>query len=341
MTDKLLYYPYINVPNNVWSIRSMLYWDSVSAIVPPIYRDNPSRFEQEMYQMVVEGLVKQVFPFEYISQIPNFDNAFLELINSQRHNIDKKRQYFQQGGKTLLHTQKFGSDILQKLVDLGIAKRDRDSWEWYHVEITTANIFMKYLATAISIAGNFTPATDKIDKIRLPYSKKLSIVGGRSFTYEKITKTQEIRGQLLNDLMPYPHPYDLSFNKLRRFKDRNYDQLKRFRNQIEQIIIEISNIKNKEDRENYYCLKIEEITDQKEQISAKLNESNFNHIVFGTIFGLVSGTIGFASGNTPLGIFGLGNSIYHAFQGYNRRDLLTRNFAYLALIDKNIPKIEL
>lgn len=30
----LLYYPYINLPQNDWTIRALLYYDNVNAIVP-------------------------------------------------------------------------------------------------------------------------------------------------------------------------------------------------------------------------------------------------------------------------------------------------------------------
>lgn len=32
--DKVIYYPYINVPQNAWFTTVLLYWDEVGSIIP-------------------------------------------------------------------------------------------------------------------------------------------------------------------------------------------------------------------------------------------------------------------------------------------------------------------
>ena len=62
MANNLLYFPYINVPKNSWTIRSILYWDNVGAIVPQIYKERPNKLERDMLNFVQQDLIQQVFP---------------------------------------------------------------------------------------------------------------------------------------------------------------------------------------------------------------------------------------------------------------------------------------
>lgn len=41
MSNKILYFPYINVPDTAWFSRMLLYWDEVGAIIPYDFIDNP------------------------------------------------------------------------------------------------------------------------------------------------------------------------------------------------------------------------------------------------------------------------------------------------------------
>jgi len=319
MSNSLLYFPYINVPNDSWTIKSILYWDKVGAIVPHIYKDNPDRLEKNMRALVEAELVQQVFPYNYTYRIPNFDEAFIELTRQSDFNLQQKRIDFRNGLTSRLHVQKFGDRLLSELRRMGIARKE--SWEWYHVESRTARLFMMYLATLIAKLDNFTPATDRASNIDFSLQQK----GLSSYI-------QTRRGKFLKDLMPYPIEPDIA--KLKKFKNKYHKQLKAFRNNLEQTILEVTAIRDREQRERLYQLKLEEITAQKEEVYAKLNESKVGQVVFGTLFGLSGAGIGFVTGNSPLGLFGLGNAVYSAFQGYDRKGTLNSNFSYLALIDK-------
>ena len=74
------------------------------------------------------------------------------------------------------------------------------------------------------------------------------------------------------------------------------------------------------------------------KILSDLNESKFGQITFGTMFGIAGAVVGFSQGNSPLGIFSLGNAVYSAFQGYGDSEIISRDYSYLALIDKNLKE---
>lgn len=318
MNNKLLYFPYINIPNTSWTAKSILYWDKVGAIVPDIYKDNPNRFENNMLDLVQTGLIEQVSPYQYIHRINNFDDLFYQLTQSPTFDIDERQINFRSGFTNRLHIQKFGDSLLNELIRMGIASRE--SWEWYHVEAKTARLFMMYLATIISQMDNYTPATDKTRNIDLSIQQNLP-------SYLK----QRIRGQFLNDLLPYPIEMDIP--KLVRFKEKYYTELNSFRTLLEQKIILIQNINRSDDRNSLYQLSLQEIMQKKDFLYSKMNESKIGKIVFGTLFGLTVAGINLATGNS-LGIFEFGNAVFSALDGYNN-NIKTSDFAYLALIDKN------
>lgn len=321
MTNDLLYFPYINVPNNSWTIRSILYWDNVGAIVPQIYKERPSKLERDMLKFVQQNLIQQIFPDEYIYQLRNFTISFLKLITQPKFNLTKSQKDFKEGHYSRIHFQKADYRLFSELEQLGVAKRK--NWEWFNIESRVARLYMMYLATVISKSGQYTPGTDNPINIDFSLQQK----GLSHFA-------QVTRGKFLKELMPYPLNPDL--NKLRKFKDKHYKQLKAFRNNLETTIIEITTINDRELRNNLYKLKLEEINEQREEIYEKLNESNVGQILLGTLFGLTSAGIGFVTENNPLGIFGLGNAVYSAFQGYDKKNLLNNDVAYLALIDKKL-----
>lgn len=184
---------------------------------------------------------------------------------------------------------------------------------------------MIYLATVIGKTGNFTPATDDIGNLDISISQK-----GSKYQLTKI------RQRLLNDLIPFPLNPD--FTKLRKFKDKFYNELHSFRILIETAALEISKIKKADYQDAKYSLKVKEIKDKKEKILRELNQSRFGLISFGSICGIVGAGYEFAQDDRPMGFLSLINAIYFAFQGYDNKHALAKDYSYLALIDKKFNK---
>ncbi len=70
MTNKLLYYPYINIPDNSWTIKSILYWDTVGIITPQQYIEEPERYEPFTRSLLECDLVEQIIPYNYTDSLP-------------------------------------------------------------------------------------------------------------------------------------------------------------------------------------------------------------------------------------------------------------------------------
>ena len=64
--DKLLYYPYINLPETNWTVRVLLYYDEVGSIVPQQYFYAPEEYNPYMRNLIQEGLVNPINPIEVL-----------------------------------------------------------------------------------------------------------------------------------------------------------------------------------------------------------------------------------------------------------------------------------
>lgn len=98
--------------------------------------------------------------------------------------------------------------------------------------------------------------------------------------YETYKTENNKREQILNELIPFPEEIDL--NKLRKFKDKHKKLLKAFKNKVELIVLNPSIT----EESPLFIETIRELKIRKEELSAKMNESKFGGLFFGTVCGI-------------------------------------------------------
>ena len=333
-SDKILYYPYINIPNTLWTSRALLYWDNVGVIVPEEYIYNPENLNGFMRDLVTANLVDQIIPRNFTEDLPKFKDGFLEIILSSQFNINRKRRNFRNRKHFKLHVEKFDNGIMEVLRELGLARMD--DWPWWIVEEETARMLMTYLASVISIIDNRNPMTDSI----------VEIGNHRSFSTPKnSTKYEEIRERLLNDILPLPT--EIRTRDLVRIKEDYQPELRRFRIQVEKLITTLSQFKNPSDLERQFELEIKEIKESKEFVLAKLKERNMGKLVFGTLSTLAA--TGISVAQTPKELFywtipSIINTVWSAVENHRKEEISrSEPFSYLALVENKIgsPNISL
>ena len=81
----LLYYPYINLPDTEWTIRTLLYYDNVSSIVPTQYFHEPERYEPFMREAVQNELITPVNPMNVLDNPWEVSRMF-ESVTFMREN---------------------------------------------------------------------------------------------------------------------------------------------------------------------------------------------------------------------------------------------------------------
>lgn len=329
--SNLLYYPYINVPRTDWTIRTLLYYDNIGSIVPQEYFYNPERnYDEFMLELVRNELVTPINPIHVLENPWEITRPFLELIEHNQTRLRTAQRSFRQGqrgnvhidkfSKANIHADKFDESVFYALEQLGLA--ERNDGNWYSVEQSTANNLMGYLASVISAKTNRLPTTDEVRP---------------SFYRQRFSQERKKRETILKDLIPFPEEIDL--NKLLRFKEQHSRLLEAFRTQVELIVLDPNIIEGSP----LFYRHLAELIERKEELSAKMNESRFGSIVFGTVCGLIGAFTGLATASTTgavvSGLPGFANAVYSALQIEKAENVFDQSgLKYLALADKRLRR---
>jgi hypothetical protein len=338
--ENLLYYPYINIPKSNWTARALLYYEKIGCIVPQRFFYNQDNFDPFMREMVQNKLVEAINPIEALDNPWQITRPFTQYLESEEFKISKRRQSFRNGkfgrmhkdkfafNGPRIHVDKFDGEVFYELEQAGLAKKV--DHEWYFVEQKTANELMTFLASVIGGKLQYRPTTDKI-------RKRYKISREKKKDYETYKKENYKREQILNELIPFPDEIDIY--KLRKFKDKHIKLLKAFKNKVELIVL---NPFVSEDS-LLFSETISELKMQKEELSAKMNESKLGEIFFGTICGISGAIMGLAAADTPGavvgGLPGFANAVYSALQVERAEAVFDQSgMKYLALVDKKLRK---
>jgi len=169
MNDRVLYFPYIQVPDSAWFTRVLLYWDQVESIIPYEFINAPEQLGEHTRSLIEAELVVQIFPGAYVWNIPHFDTAFLQYVRSLE-DLHRRRTDFSCGKTCRIHAEKM-RPISDQLVQLGLAN-EKPEYPWFLVESRTASDFMCYLAAVL------------VDK-RTYSSLRLLIIQNTSITFSQ------------------------------------------------------------------------------------------------------------------------------------------------------------
>ena len=277
--NKVLYFPYINVPDSSWFTRMLLYWDEVGAIIPREFIIRPKTLGEHTRSFVEANLVKQIMPGQFIHNTPNFDSTFSEFLEQLGDNLESRRQSFSKNEISLIHIEKL-ANIGKNLIEQGLARRSKDSYTWYEVETKTASDFMTYLAIVLSNNEDlmYMPVTDTLETLQ-------QYVNTSHHDLNPETKISKLRLQILENVFPSPKQ-SLTASEIELFKNKHGDKLSKFRNTIEKEIIEITNIEDKSLQNRRLELFSEEINDSAKEIKAKFNEFGYKYQTVGKIASL-------------------------------------------------------
>jgi hypothetical protein len=179
----IMYYPTIDIPSGDWLRNAVLYWDEVSSIVPRSWREDDSiSLSPDIRLLLDEGLFRPIHP-DQLLQNPNFwedvgemTEEFIATVKSDHFKGLLKRRKFSlskvhrekmtksrmTGKGSRLHLDKTNAQILAFLKDEKLAKENKNNWQWYQVESTTALLYMSLLAKFIAAAdmGHTVIGTD-------------------------------------------------------------------------------------------------------------------------------------------------------------------------------------
>lgn len=328
--NELIYFPYINVPPTDWTLRALIYYDSLSSIVPRQYFYNPEKhYEKHMLELIRNELVIPIDPVRSLKKPWEIVEPYIKYITQSEKELDVRRKNFKANKTFKIHFDKFEHELYYKLEQLGIAKIDHKKYEWWIVELKTSRELMTFLAVILGEKLNLGLTTDVIEYRNIKFSESEVL-----YLDSNIEHRREL---ILKELIPFPEKID--FSKLRKFKDKHHDLLLSFRNKVEQLVFD----NNMNLESNLINEKLLDIKLRKEELTARMNESQFKNIFFGTVCGVVGAFQGMQSANTTGAIIGalpgFATAIYSALK-IERPDKIfdQTGVKYLALVDKQLRK---
>jgi len=324
MKNKVLYFPYINVPNSIWFTRMLLYWDEVGAIVPYDFIERPDRLDEHTRSLVQATLVKQVIPGEFLYKIPAYTASFVNYLESLGSKLEKRRKSFK-GFLRMRRTYKIHIEKMDALgevfVDMGLAKRKE--YCWYEVEAETGKEFMAYLAATLGRLEDlqYIPITDELRHLE-------EFLFSSSPDLEPEKKISSIRLQLLEDIFPSP-ARPLHAQEIEEFKANHGDKLSAFRFKVESELVNIADIEDEALRQRKIELFKEETREAIIEIKNYLNEAGYNSLTLGKIGSIITAIPGISQ------FFGLANAIYNAFEKSDKVSI-DRSLLYAAYAQKEL-----
>jgi len=328
MATSLLYFPYIDVPKTDWTIRSLLYYEKVGSIVPQEYLENPRKmYDPYMLDLVNHKLVIPIVPSNELDRLYELNQPFIDFVQSPGYRIANKQERFNiaRSAKVQLariNGQKFNEQVLYDLSNLGLARRAEGNW--YEVEHLTASYLMAYLASVLARKLDMLPTTDSLSNINFL----------RQFRRTN-TLVSVKRERLLHDLIPFP--VEINMDKLQTFKVKYSKELNLFGTIVEEVALD-----PKYNDEKLLALKIEELAQHRDSLTAKMEKSNLGQILFGAICSIGSPALGIAAGG-PIGIaggaLGLASAIYSASRIERPENIPDQTgMKYVALLNKRLRK---
>lgn len=303
MSDKILYFPEIRVPQSSWFTRMLLYWDNIGTIVPMEFVERPEELGEHTRSLLQAELVTPIIPGMFLYQIPKFREAFAEYLESLGPKLSRRRRRFQRGATTEIHVEKLGGlDGVMREYGLCRGCNAPNYSPWFVVERQTARDFMAYLAAALGRLEELgsVPVTN-----RKKYWKPLLRESNRPIEHREMLTS--LRTEILKDILPAPKR-PLSADQIRAFKDKHGEQLADFRRTVERELITAAGIRDPELRRRSLSLFRDEVNEQVKGVEARLRESGFGDIVFGKLFSVMAEIPGVSF------IFGLASAVYNAFQ---------------------------
>jgi hypothetical protein len=313
----VLFFPSISLPDDDWTYKTLLYYDSIHVIAPESY-DVQNQFNELTKKLMDKGIVSSVNPFDYLSRVSAYEESLIDAIENDTNFKTNAKNNFNQGNLVKIHRDKFHYNLFDHLVREELAKEIEGS-RWIEMHESIALLILTFLATVISKEKKLEMATNDI--------KNIDFLGLNAFNPSNNVNIQEskIRMELLNGIMPYS--MDNNLDKILDFKNTNFDSLYDFRKYISREVFEINIGKENID------YSINELVERAKKLEGKLKKEKLGKIFFSGVCGIpvtISPLLDDPSYSTlPALLYGL-YQIYDAAKGYDNNN----EYRYLAYVNQ-------
>ena len=295
MSRTILYYPNINIPNNEWLKKTVLFWDHISSVVPDreYYQHCIVDMQDDMRYLIENEIYRPVFPsmlFEsdrYKDFNDDLEKAIKQQIKQnnepsgsygrkQRRPVHRKKLAFPDLASKV-HYKKFDNQIYEYFLEQGLIVDYGD--EWISMDEKLSTIYMSLMAKYLSNLSS-TPTvvgTDKNKYLYYAYSR----------TYR--SKNTLAYNVCFQNALPEPSP-NVPLKKIIEFKQKRQLELNEFQYELLQFENQLSRCSSNEEANSELELFKKKLEKSILELEKIYKDERINYI-WGTIKSLVE-TVG-------------------------------------------------
>lgn len=264
MFTNALYYPYIQIPDNLWLRRAILYWDKISPIVPSaVEREIPE--EHVSRELKSYGLLDFVRPESILSEAEReLSESFLKIVTNKEF-LSKigpveKRRY-----DCRIHRDKFADTLLSKLKGLNLFKEH--DYDWLLFETYTGTIYMGFLASCLSRYLKLEPITD-VKVYQDGFLRSNLIPSNRTAVSTSL---------VLEKLLPAPKR-EIAVKEIIQFKEKHERELLAFRNVIRSTLTSLKAVTDEHQYNEKLSAVIDEIKEHCLVLDRKMKDNGWETV---------------------------------------------------------------
>jgi len=252
-----LYYPHIDIENSDWLKTAVLFWDSISTIVPESVR-NPYQHNDSEYLASIDFLrpIRVNSNDEAVVGIEDdiirtmFTPSFFTMLSNPRHMRnygifhDKMSYRLRKMLESGIHADKMSWEVRHRIQEYGDVFRQGDM---FYMDDSFAYLYMVTLANkicenrSIALVASDTQSESVANLLRLDNQTPIAIGrdsrrmfhNARNFCRERHYEQGIMLDLIINGLRISP---DVPLADIVSFKERHKDELRAFRIQINKLV---------------------------------------------------------------------------------------------------------
>lgn len=283
MAQSILYYPTIDIQDGAWLRNALLYWDSISSIVP---YENYEDLSPELHYLKRCDIYQPIFPQElfHSKYADKFAHAVITRLHPRAHGGKFTAAFPPQGihcqkiyAPALceqIHCEKTTPKLYRYLQRHGFLETT-ESENWIKMDSRAASIYMRTLAEYIIKCR----AEDIVIGTDLPENQQELYTGARPGKHTACIAIS------LNDCLPQPS-MNVGFEELLDFKSRHQPELLEFRSKLRDFEASLAACENIDDI-RFQTEKFKESWQQSLKQSEKMFTKSRVHFMFGTLVSLL------------------------------------------------------
>ncbi len=342
---KALYYPSIEIDNDNWLKSSVLFWDSISTIVPAQF-ENPYQNNRSSIVLKENGILSPYYIDSISQPVKEIAKDVLKFLDT-----DEGRNLLFESGtdgteKSKIHSAKFPGEILELVVEKSNPNK------WISVDREFANFYMTILANKICDSGRFVLLTDdnlssnlsdvtRVDVKRTPRWQNYVVYGESVNT--PISIAQGMLSTLILDGIRFKD--SVKIEKIIEFKEKYKDELGAFRMNLNKLTKDFSkypdiNAMRNELNDTYTNEFLPSYNSFKKALSGfnlQWTTENIMKISFFSTSGTAIPTLLLGASTQLALLAGVGISLVSSLVSYNenRKKMLRENpYSFLYLMEK-------